>query len=863
MTDTKKDKESEELEPQIDVEEGTEPADVTASNEADEIGQSEEVEVEPLDEIDIREAISDTTEVHEQLHLAASEVANLPAIKEGLPPTILVVFPLRRSVPFPSLIMPVLAEAGDEVAIMEKAMAQGRHIGLLHAPGMSEKQGVAKADFAVTGVLAEVHKRIRLPDGNSNYICRGVRRFRVDRFVKLKGVPVARVSYPEDIYPPGNETEALSRNVLSLAQKVASHNPSLGDGFNLAALNIDPAGGLADFSAAYLLREPSEKQPVLDELNVRDRLHTVDEALTRELVTLELGDRIQAEIRERIEQQQKEFFLREQIKIIRRELGEEQDPPERDRELFLNKLEEGDFPAEVAGKVKDEIERLSMIPSMSPEYPVARNYIEWLLELPWMVASDDRIDIDQAEMILDRDHYGLKEAKERILEFLGVRKLRPEHSGAILCFVGPPGVGKTSLAMAIAESMGRQLERMSLGGMRDEAEIKGHRRTYVGALPGRIMQMVRRAGTNNPVIVLDEVDKLGKDFRGDPSSALLEVLDPAQNKAFLDLYLDLPFDLSRVMFIATANVLHEIPGPLRDRMEVIALPGYVTAEKVQIARRHLLPRQMKDHGLDPKKIKLPLASLRAIVNSYTREAGVRGLEKFIANLCRKRTLEVARRKRPKPEIPVTLLEKYLGPPKYEDDPVRLKPDVGVALGLAYTAYGGDVLEIECVTVQENGKGTVGYTGSLGDVMSESCRIAHSYLRSQCQELDLEGCAIQSRDLHVHFPSGAVPKDGPSAGITITCAMLSQLSGRKLKPRLAMTGEITLTGEVLPVGGIREKVLAAKRYGVKQLILPKANERDVKILDPEWTSGMSFHFVGHFNDVVDLAFTGPNRKKSRS
>ena len=820
----------------------------------------EEVDVEPLDEIDIADQAADSSEVHEQLHIAASEVANLPAIKEGLPPSVLVVFPLRRSVPFPSLIMPVLAEAGEEVAIMEKAMAQGRHIGLLHAPGFGEDQKHAeRKDFAVTGVLAEVHKRIRLPDGNSNYICRGVRRFRVERFVRLKGVPVARVSYPEDVYPPGGETEALSRNVLSLAQKVASHNPSLGDGFNLAALNIDPAGGLADFSAAYLLRDPSEKQPVLDELDVRERLRTVDEALTRELVTLELGDRIQAEIRERIEQQQKEFFLREQIKIIRRELGEEQDPPERDRENFLNKLKEGDYPEEVAKKVKDEIERLAMIPSMSPEYPVARTYIEWLLELPWKIASDDRIDIDQAEKILDRDHYGLKEAKERILEFLGVRKLRPAHSGAILCFVGPPGVGKTSLAMAIAESMGRQLERMSLGGMRDEAEIKGHRRTYVGALPGRIMQMVRRAGTNNPVIVLDEVDKLGKDFRGDPSSALLEVLDPAQNSSFLDLYLDLPFDLSRVMFIATANVLEQIPGPLRDRMEVIALPGYVTAEKVQIARRHLLPRQIEDHGLDTKKIKLPVATLRALVNSYTREAGVRGLEKSIANLCRKRTLEVARRKRPKPEIKSDQLEKYLGPPKFEDDPVRLRPDVGVALGLAYTSYGGDVLEIECVTVQEKGKGMVGYTGSLGDVMSESCRIAHSYLRSTCEELGLDACTIHNRDLHVHFPSGAVPKDGPSAGITITCAMLSQLSGRKLKPRLAMTGEITLTGEVLPVGGIREKVLAAKRYGVKQVILPKANERDVKILDPEWTRGMNFHFVAHFNEVADLAFAGRRRR----
>jgi ATP-dependent Lon protease len=816
--------------------------------------ESDDDSASTIEDIDISEIPDDATEVHERLHQAASEVANLPAIKDGLPPAVVVVFPLRRSVPFPSLIMPVLAEGGHEVEIMEKAMAQGRHVGLLHAPEMGENGPQNSKEFAATGVLAEVHKRIRLPDGNSNYICRGVRRFTVDRFVRVKGVPVARVLYPEDVYPPGKETEALARNVLSLAQKVASHNPSLGDGFNLAALNIEPAGGLADFSAAYLLREAVEKQPILDQLDVCERLRSVDEALTRELVTLELGDRIQQEIRERIEEQQKEFFLREQIKIIRRELGEEKEPTERDREMFLEKLEKGDYPEEVETKAREEVDRLGMIPPMSAEYPVARNYIEWMLELPWLVSSEDRINLDKAEKVLDRDHYGLKEAKERILEFLGVRKLRPAHSGAILCFAGPPGVGKTSLAMAIAESMGRKLERMSLGGMRDEAEIKGHRRTYVGALPGRILQMLRRAGTNNPVVVLDEVDKLGNDFRGDPSSALLEVLDPAQNHAFLDLYMDIPFDLSKVMFIGTANVLEQIPPPLRDRLEIIRLPGYVTAEKVQIARQHLLPKQIVEHGLTTQKIKLPVATLRTLVNQYTREAGVRGLEKSIASLCRKRTLEVARRKRPRPEIKTTDLEKYLGPAKFLDDPVRLRPGVGVALGLAYTSYGGDVLEIECVGVQDKGKGMVTYTGSLGDVMSESCRIAHSFLRSRCSEFEIDVCQIQNRDLHVHFPSGAVPKDGPSAGITITCAMLSQLSARKLMPRLAMTGEITLTGEVLPVGGIREKVLAAKRYGVKKLILPDQNQRDVKLLDPEWTRGMQFHFVGHFDQVAQLAFS---------
>jgi len=815
---------------------------------------------DPNDEFDASDLLDELTsgegssEVHDALQAAAHEVASLPAVKDETPPQVLVVFPLRRSVPFPGLIMPVVAEAGEETAIMEQAMAQGRHVGLLFAPGMADGgRPKRRADFAVTGVLAEVHKRIRMPDGNSNYVCRGVRRFSVHRFVRLKGVPVARALYPEDIYPAGEETEALSRNVLTLAQKVAGHNPSLGDGFNLAALNIEEPGSLADFAAAYLLRDSDVKQPVLDELDVQERLHLVDEALTRELVTLELGDRIQQEIRERIEGQQKEFFLREQIKIIRRELGEEKEPTEADREKFLAQLEEGDYPEEVATKARDEIDRLSMIPPMSAEYPVARTYVEWLLELPWLEGTDDRIDLERAARLLDRDHYGLAEAKERVLEFLGVRKMRPEHTGAILCFAGPPGVGKTSLAMSIAESMGRKLERMSLGGMRDEAEIKGHRRTYVGALPGRIMQMIRRAGTNNPVIVLDEVDKLGSDFRGDPSSALLEVLDPAQNHGFLDLYLDVPFDLSKVMFIATANVLEQIPGPLRDRMEIIHLPGYVTAEKVQIGKRHLLPRQLEDHGLTAKKLRVPVATMRSIVNGYTREAGVRGLDKSLARLCRKRTLEVARGKRPRAELKATDLPKYLGPVRFQDDDVRLAPQLGVVLGLAYTGYGGDVLEIECVAVKELGQGQVKYTGSLGDVMSESCKIAHSFLRSRATEFSLGEDLVQKTDLHVHFPSGAVPKDGPSAGIAITSAMLSQLTGKRLKPRLAMTGEITLTGEVLPVGGIREKVLAAKRSGVKQVLLPSQNEPDVEELDPNWTRGLTFHFVSHYDEVRELVF----------
>ncbi|MCX8229799.1 MAG: endopeptidase La [Planctomycetota bacterium] len=815
-----------------------------------------------MEEEDLLKDIDEMLSTGERQGSFFADFGNLPAIKEGPPPQVVVVFPLRRSVPFPGLIMPVTAESGMETAIMEKAMAQGRYVGLLFAPTEEDRRPTAPADYATTGVLAEVHKRIRLPDGGSNYICRGVRRFQVNRFVRLDKVPVAKVLYHEDIYPDEEETEALARNVLALSQKVASHNPSLGDGFNLAANNLDSSGGLADFSAAYLLANPPQKQAVLDQLDVRERLRLVDEGLTRELVTLELGDRIQAEIREKIEEQQKEYFLREQIKIIRRELGEEKDASEQDRDYFLGKLEENEYPEEVEEKVRAEVDRLGMIPTMSPEYPMARNYLEWLVELPWCQSSEDSIDIAKAEKLLDHDHYGLSDAKERILEFLGIRKMRPEHSGAILCFSGPPGVGKTSLAMAIAQSMGRKLERMSLGGMRDEAEIKGHRRTYVGALPGRILQMIRRAGTNNPVIVLDEVDKLGKDFRGDPSSALLEVLDPAQNHAFLDFFLDIPFDLSRVMFVATANVLHQIPAPLRDRMEIIELSGYVTQEKVQIARRHLLPRQLKEHGLEAKRLKISSPVVRQVIQEYTREAGVRGLDKALASLCRKRTLEVARRKRPRPEIKKTDLVKYLGQPKFYDDPIRLRPSVGVALGLAYTGYGGDVLEVECVSPGKGqAQGRVAYTGSLGDVMSESCRIAHSCLRALAGPLGLDEEKLEKQNLHVHFPAGAVPKDGPSAGIAIATAMISQLSGKPMKAKMAMTGEITLTGEVLAIGGVREKVLAAKRLGIKTVLLPEENKRDIEQLDDGWTRGLTFVYVRSIEDVVRAVFKSHSVKPS--
>ena len=785
--------------------------------------------------------------------------ADLPAPlleqAEGLPPEVLV-FPLRRAVGFPGLVMPVLVENEYSAEIVEQAKQSGSYLALI-LRRQPDEDGFEEESCHEFGVLVKIHKVMSLPDGNKSALCQGIHRIEVRRYVQVHPYPVAEVAYPTDL--PGDEqrVEALFRTIGFLLDSIIEKNPNYGDEFRMAAMNVDAPGNLADFAAAYFIRPPEEKQAVLESVNIEERLYLVAEILTREQEILEIGQQIQKEIQSKIEKAQKEYYLREQLKIIRRELGEEKDRAEREREEFERRIKDAEMPEEVEEKAKDELDRLATIPVESAEYSVVRTYLDWLVDLPWERSSEDCAKVETATRVLDEDHYGLDEVKERILEFLGVRQLRPGHHGPILCLVGPPGVGKTSLGRSIARATNRKFVRFSLGGMSDEAEIKGHRRTYIGALPGRIIQMLRQAGTNNPVLMLDELDKLGRDFRGDPSSALLEVLDPEQNHTFLDHYLDVPFDLSKVMFVATANVLDMIPEPLRDRMEVIEIPGYITAEKVQIAKRYLLPKQLENHGLKASQLKIPVATLRATIEQYTREAGVRGLEKSIARVCRKHALAVARGRRTHRSVDPSGLPEFLGPPAYSEELERRPDKPGVVTGLAWTGFGGSLLTIEVVVWKGDGKFDL--TGRLGEVMGESVRIAYDYVRSHAERYGIDLEQLARSNFHIHFPAGAVPKDGPSAGITITTAILSLLLGKVLRSKLAMTGELTLVGEVLPVGGIREKVLAAKRFGIKTVLLPEANRKDVEELREEMVRGLRFVYVSHYDEVFAHVFPRAGRK----
>jgi ATP-dependent Lon protease len=809
--------------------------------------------------------------------LEADEVDAKPGIVplDQADPRTVFVYPLKRAVPFPGLVMPVMAE-GRGKDIFEKAQSQSPFILLLlqkepegrsrlvngfDAPlplsgaGPSSREALTRDSFHSIGVLARIHKILTLPTGNISAICGGLKRCKVERFVKLNPYPIAKVSYPQETIPGGIEVSAIARNLPQLIKSIAAKDSNLGEELATAALNLDNVSNLADFAAAYLVRDIGERQTILETLNVLDRLRLVHEILTKENEVLTLGKRLQDEIRDKIEKQQKQFFLREQLKLLRKELGDEKDRETRDREEYDVKIRDAQMPIDVEKKAREELDRLSVIPQEASEYAVVRNYLDWLCAIPWSKSAKEENDPILAAKILSQDHYGLEEVKSRIVEFIGVRKLRPDKPSPILCLVGPPGVGKTSLGRSIARATRRPFVRSALGGMRDEAEIRGHRRTYVGALPGRIVQELRNAKVNNPVFLLDEIDKLGSDFRGDPSSALLEVLDPEQNRQFRDHYLDVTVDLSKVLFVTTANLLDTIPPPLRDRLEIIELPGYVTEEKVSIARRYLLPRQREAHGLTARDLELPVATIRAIIEGYTREAGVRTLEKRIERLTRKRALAKAKRRaNSKPIAPVVRpagLTELLGPPKYLEDRDRSPEFPGIALGLAWTGVGGDVLSIE--TARWTGKGGLTLTGSLGEVMNESARIACAFLKANAACFGLTAEVFDKYDIHIHFPAGAIPKDGPSAGITIATAVLSLFRGEKIRKNLAMTGELTLTGEVLPIGGVREKVLVAKRFGIPRVILPELNRSDVEELPKRLVKGMTFEYVKHFGDVARIAF----------
>lgn len=760
-------------------------------------------------------------------------------------PGVVHAFLLGDLVPFPSVVFPLVLDDEQERRFFEAAQEGGGYVAFFNREVLEREGGGSRI-----GVIGRMLKTFRLPDGRTSVVMQCYRRVEFVRKVRVKPFLIAKVSYPRDIMAQPAAIEATRRQVKNKLEELVKSHPGIPEEMQLAAVNIEEPARLADFVGQNFVREKSERLQFLHTLSVAKRLDLALERLIKDLELLKVGNKISDDIQKKVETHQRQFYLREQLRAIRKELGEEQDPKSLELEQLKKKLDAQELPKVVRDKADDEIRRLQVIPVESPEHAVIRNYLDWISDLPWSHKSDDINDLNHAERVLQEDHFGLKEIKERILEFLAIRKLNPARRGGIICFIGPPGVGKTSLGRSIAKALGRKFYRFSLGGMRDEAEIKGHRRTYVGAMPGRILQGMKFLGVKNPVFMLDEIDKMGRDFRGDPASAMLEVLDPEQNTTFLDHYLDLPFDLSQALFICTANVKSDIPGPLLDRMEIIELSGYIPEEKIEIASRYLLPKQITEHGLKSSQVKINKQVLGEIVDHYTREAGVRGLEREVAKVCRKIAFSVAKGKKAPGAIVKKDLVSYLGPEKVERDMYE-KPRLGVALGLAWTPVGGDVLFIESRRVRGTGKLTL--TGQIGNVMNESAHLAMTLLRAQQEELKLPEKFFSENDFHLHFPAGAVPKDGPSAGITIYSALYSLLSGMVLRPYLAMTGEVTLRGEVLAIGGLREKVVAARRAGLRMVMIPEKNVKDLEEIPDYVKKGVKFIPVSTIAEVIAAGF----------
>ena len=771
-------------------------------------------------------------------------------------PDIVAVLPLRETVLFPQAVLPLSAGRASSVRLIEEAVRASRLIGVVTQRDPAADDPGAAGLYPV-GVLARIHKAVKQADGTVRLVVQGLSRFRLVEVLEDKPFLRARVQALTDPSDAAGdvESQALMRNAVALFRKVVALSPLLSDEAANLPVNILHPGTLADVIAAALpTLSTVVKQEVLETLDVRLRLQTIVAALTKEAEVLELGSKIQSEVQSEVSKTQREYYLREQMKAIQKELGASDERTQEIEELRA-KIEASGMPEEAHKEATRELDRLAKMPPAAAEYTVARTYLDWLIAMPWRTETVDNVDIAEARRVLDEDHVGLDKVKERILEYLAVKKIRPEGKGPILCFVGPPGVGKTSLGKSIARALGRKFHRLSLGGMRDEAEIRGHRRTYIGALPGQIVQGLRRAGTKNPVLMLDEIDKLGMDFRGDPASALLEVLDPEQNGSFRDHYLDVPFDLSRVLFITTANILDTVPAPLRDRMEVIHLAGYTEEEKIAIAKEHLVPKQAREHGLQAgTDLTFAEEALRVLIRGYTREAGLRNLEREIATVCRK----IARRRGEEgnaDSVTVTpeLVAALLGAPRWEYEELRERTrQSGVAIGLAWTPAGGDILFVEA-TRMKGGK-TLTLTGQLGDVMKESAQAALSWVRSHAGELGIAPDVWETSDIHVHVPAGAIPKDGPSAGVTMVAALVSLLTVRPVRGDLAMTGEISLSGRVLPVGGIKEKILAARRAGVSTVILPRRNEKNLlEDVQPSVRESMTFHLVDSIPEMLAVAF----------
>ena len=764
-------------------------------------------------------------------------------------PEILPILPLFDSVLFPKMVLPLVIMESEAIKLVDEAMAKERIIGLILSKKQKEIDKNPRKDLAAVGTSALILKLARTQDNRTQLLVQGLNRFRVKSFVEDKPYLQARVIQLQDKEKKDKEIEALKSNIINMFGRIVELSPGLPQEIAAMAKSIQEPGTLADMVASTVNSTPAEKLKILEIEDVKKRLTEANKLLHKQLEILELGNKIQSQVKGDMDKKQREYYLREQLKAIKEELGET-DEAKVELEEYKAKIKAADLPEEAQKEASRELDRLSKMHPSSAEYTVASTYLDWMTSLPWNKSTKDNLNIKKARKILDEDHYGLEKPKRRIIEYLAVRKLKPDSKGPILCFAGPPGTGKTSLGHSIAGALGREFYRISLGGVRDEAEIRGHRRTYVGALPGRIIQGLRRAGSNNPVFMLDEIDKIGSDFRGDPSSALLEVLDPEQNFSFSDHYLDVPFDLSKVMFITTANILDTIPPALRDRMEVLELLGYTEDEKIRIANRYLIPRQRRAHGLKADQISFTKGAVKHMISGYTREAGLRNLEREIATICRGVAAQVAEGTTPSLAIKVVNIAKYLGPVKITKEARARIATPGVAMGLAWTPTGGELLFIEATAM----RGTKGLTltGQLGDIMKESAMAALSFVRTNAGMLKIADDFFEKHELHIHVPAGAIPKDGPSAGVTMLTALTSLLTNKKIRKDLAMTGEITLRGQVLPVGGVKEKVLAAHRAGIKTLILPKWNEKDLQDIPKKVQKEIEFHFADKMMDVLRIA-----------
>ena len=799
--------------------------------------------------------IADNTEVivrpGTQAEPRASEEAERPAVPEEA-----AVLAVPNRVIFPGMVVDVKIGREKSRRLLESILPEQKVI-VTVCQRRPDVQDPSPADLYECGTAVMVLKLLRMDDGGQTVIVHGVTRVRIEQWLGVEPFFRARVRVLAEKVADTTETEALVVNARNLANRVVQLSPSIPAEAAVVVNGIEQPGALADFLAANLQLDVPAMQALLEELDVSVRLQKVAVELQRQVEILELSNKIQDQVRANIDKSQKEYYLREQLQAIQKELGQLDDKTA-DIEDLRGKIESARMPEAIARESLRELSRMERIPTVSPEYNVVRTYLDWMTELPWSNSTQDNLDVNRAQRVLDEDHYDLEKVKRRILEYLAVRKLSPGSRGAILCFVGPPGVGKTSLGQSIARALGRKFIRMSLGGMRDEAELRGHRRTYIGAMPGRIVQEIRKAGTNNPVFMLDELDKVGADFRGDPTAALLEVLDPAQNNTFQDHYLNVPFDLSKVMFIGTANYMVPVPPALRDRMEVIDLPGYTQREKLEIAMRYLMPRQLQENGLKPSQAKWTRSAINKVIESYTREAGVRELERQIGTVCRGLAALIAAGKAKARQVNPEFVVRMLGPRKYESE-VALRTSVpGVATGLAYTPTGGEIIFVEAAAYP--GKGMMTLTGQIGDVMRESAQAAFSLIKSSAKSLKLDMESLARTDIHVHVPAGGVPKDGPSAGVAMFTALTSLLTGRPVRPGVAMTGEITLRGLVLPVGGVKEKVLAAKRAGIRTVILPERNRKDIVDVPEDVRKELKFEFVKKVDQVLKIAMADASRPR---